>query len=86
MTANNEKSKRLLIKKIKTELTKKLVAKAANQAALFCDVFFKRVPLTELNHEAPETIAAMVINQIEFLQNRKKGRIVAPGVQPRKKT
>jgi len=85
MTANNEKSKRLLIKKIKTELTKKLVAKAANQAALFCDVFFKRVPLTEFNHEAPETIAAMVINQIEFLQNRKKGQLSLRVFNPEKK-
>ncbi|MDX2417153.1 MAG: NAD-glutamate dehydrogenase [Xanthomonadales bacterium] len=84
MKVNNEKSKRLLIKKIKTELARQLGAEATNQAALFCDSFFKRVPFTELSHEAPDMIAAMVINQIEFLQKRKKGELSLRVFNPEK--
>ena len=61
MKASSEKKKQLLLKKIKTAIASQVKATTANQAALFCDMFFKRVSLTELSHETPENVTAMVI-------------------------
>ena len=63
MKANNEKDKQLLLKKIKTAIAGQMSAAAAKQAAFYCDAFFKRVPLTELKQQTPDTVAAMVSSQ-----------------------
>ena len=84
MKANSEKTKQLLLKKIKTIMAGQMNVEAAKQAALFCDVFFKRVPLTEMSHETPDHVAAMVINQLEFLQQRKKGHLSIRVFNPEK--
>ena len=84
MKANNEKSRQLSLKKIKTVVVSQVNTEAAKQAALFCDVFFKRVPLTELSHESPGNFAAMAINQLEFLGQRKSGKLSIRVFNPEK--
>ena len=71
MPVNNDIKKQSLLEQIKTEIAGRLPANAAGQASLFCDVYFKRVPLTELTRETPAMFAAMVAGQLEFLQQRK---------------
>ena len=75
MKANHEKSRQLLLKKIKAAVLGQAGERSAGLAALFCDLFFKRVPLAELSHEPPENFAAMVHDQLGFLSQRKKNRL-----------
>jgi glutamate dehydrogenase len=84
MKAKNEKNKQLMIEKIKKVLAGRLDPEAAKQAALFCDMFFKRVPVNELNEGTPDKVAAMVVNQLEFLQKRKKGEMLIRVFNPEK--
>ena len=75
MKSKRANDKQSLLKKVKSALTGQLGAAGAKQAGLFCDVFFKRVPIAELKHNTPDNAASMVINQIEFLKQRKKGSV-----------
>ena len=76
MQARNDKDKQSVIKKVKAILAAKLSSKDAKQAAFFCDVFFRRVPLKELNKASPEMFATMVTGQLQFLQKRKHGKLL----------
>jgi glutamate dehydrogenase len=73
MRADHLDNKQLLLEKIKTALADRTEVSAAKQAALYCDVFFKRVPVTGLSEDTPEKVASMVISQLEFLRQRKAG-------------
>ena len=73
MRADHLDKKQLLLENIKSALADRVGTSAAKQAALFCDAFFKRVPVTGLSEDKPEKVAAMVISQLEFLQQRKAG-------------
>ncbi|MFC1701167.1 NAD-glutamate dehydrogenase domain-containing protein [Pseudomonadota bacterium] len=84
MKASSEKTKQLLLRKIKKIMAGQMKVEAAKQAALFCDVFFKRVPLTEISQETPEHVSAMVTNQLDFLQQRKKGQLSIRVFNPEK--
>ena len=84
MKANSEKNKQLLLDKIKTAVVSQVKTEAAKQAALFCDAFFKRVPLTELSHESPENFAAMAVDQLGFLSQREKGELSIRVFNPEK--
>ena len=75
MKANMAKNKQLLLNKIKTAVSAQMNAAAAKQAAFYCDVFFKRLPLSELRLQTTDTAAAMVIEQIRFLQQRMTGQL-----------
>lgn len=76
MKASKDKNKQLLLDKIKTAIADQVSATAAKQAAFYCDVFFKRLPLTELSQQTEDTAAAMVIDQIKFLQQRTAGDLL----------
>jgi len=84
MQASNSKSKQVLLQKINAEVKDRMSARAAKQAGLFSDVFFKRVPLTELKQETPAIFAAMVASQIEFLQQRKQAELSIRVFNPEK--
>jgi glutamate dehydrogenase len=73
---DNKNNKRALLDKIKAELAKQMPAKAARQAGIFCDAYFKRVPLAELNRETPATFASMVAGQLHFLRQRTRGDLL----------
>ena len=75
MQASNSESKQVLLQKINAELKDRMSAGAPKQAVVFSDVFFKRVPLTEMKQETPAFFAAMVASQLEFLQQRKQGQL-----------
>ena len=47
MKSNSEKRKQLLLNKIKKAVASQVEKEAEEQAAFFCDVFFKRVPLSD---------------------------------------
>jgi len=85
MNANSENNKLNLLNKIKTAIASRMEATAAKQAALFCDNFFKRVPITALSEDTPENVSAMVINQLDFLKKRKQGQLSIRVFNPEKK-
>ncbi len=84
MQANSDKSKQSFLEQIKAELASRMPASAARQAAVFSDVFFKRMPLTGPNQESPAFFAAMVASQLEFLQQRKRGDLLIRVFNPEK--
>ena len=64
MKANTEKQKQLMLSKIRKAVVSQVEKEAVKQAALYCDVFFKRVPLPELSLDSPQNFAAMVHDQL----------------------
>lgn len=84
MKANTENRKQLLLNKIRKAVVSQVGKEAAKQAALFCDVFFKRVPLPELSLESTGNFAAMVHDQLGFLDRRKKGKLSLRVFNPEK--
>jgi glutamate dehydrogenase len=74
--ANNDNDKRSIIKQVKAVLAAQLPSMDAKQAAFFCDVYFRRVPLKELSKGSPEMYAAMVTDQLQFLRQRKPGELL----------
>ena len=84
MQVDSNKNKQQIIKQIKVALAAGMSVSAASQAALFCDVYFKRVPLSQLSRETPEVFANMVIRQFEFLQRRKPGELLIRVINPEK--
>ncbi|MGA9573894.1 MAG: NAD-glutamate dehydrogenase [Lysobacterales bacterium] len=85
MKAKSEKSKQSLLNKIKAVVTSRMEVAAAERATVFCDAFFKRVPITVLAEDHPDNVAAMVNSQLEFLKKRAKGelsiRVFNPGIE-----
>jgi glutamate dehydrogenase len=75
MQKNKNQEKRDLLKKVKLELAAQMTADAAKQAGIYCDLYFKRVPLSQLNLGTPAMIAAMVRGQLEFLKKRERGSL-----------
>ena len=76
MQTNNDKSKHSLLEQVKAVLASRMSSDTAKQAAFFSDVYFKRMPLANLNRETPEVFAGMVSGQLEFLQQRKPGELL----------
>ena len=73
MQATDENNKQSILEEIEGELANQLTTQAAGHAAVFSEVFFKRVPVAELSQETPGFFADMVISQLSFLQRRKHG-------------
>ena len=84
MKASSDRTKQQLLKKIKTAIADRVDAEAAERAAVFCDTFFKRVPINKMNEESTDKVAAMVISQLQFLQQRKKGELAIRVFNPEK--
>jgi len=74
--AKSNNSKQSILEQIKDVLSNRMPARQARQAAFFCDVYFKRVPIKDLNREMPVMHATMVARQLEFLQQRKPGELL----------
>ena len=66
MKSSSANDRQSLLKKVKSALTGHLGTAESKQAGLFCDAFFKRVPLAEFRHNTPDNAASMVINQLKF--------------------
>ena len=76
MQANSDKNRQSILEQVKAVLSTQMSAKDAKQAAFFCDVYFRRVPLKELKQGTPDMFAAMVAGQLEFLKQRKRGELL----------
>jgi glutamate dehydrogenase len=74
--AKSNKSKQSILEQIKDVLSNRMPARLARQAAFYSDVYFKRVPATDLNSETAVMHATMVARQLDFLQQRKKGELL----------
>ena len=85
MKAKREKNKQSLLKDIKAAIASRMTTAEAERAAVFCDAFFKRMPIAEMSEESAENVAAMVISQLEFLQKRVKGELSIRVFNPDKK-
>ncbi|MBT8069796.1 MAG: NAD-glutamate dehydrogenase, partial [Gammaproteobacteria bacterium] len=83
MRNDNDNKKKLFLKQIKAELKSRLSPESAEQAILFSDIFFRRVPYAGLGQESPQVAAAMLVSQLDFLQLREQGgvliRVFNPG-------
>ena len=84
MKTNNEHKKQSILEEIKTGLANRMPTRLARQAAFYCDVFFKRVPLDKLNQEEPDMFAGMVASQFEFIKYRKRGDLLIRVFNPEK--
>ena len=86
MQAKTDNSRRALLEQIKSILASRMSAKAAKQAALFCDIYFKRVPVTNLGKDSAVVFATMVARQLKFLHQRKAGETLIREYNPESKT
>jgi glutamate dehydrogenase len=84
MNLDKDKQKAALTEQVIANLEKRLSAGKAKMAVLYVEQFFRRVPIDDLASEAPQTLAAIVISQLVFLNQRKPGemliRVFNPGV------
>jgi glutamate dehydrogenase len=76
MNLDKDKQKAALTEQVIANLEKRLNAAKAEMAALYVEQFFRRVPIEELASEAPQTLASIVISQLEFLNKRKPGEML----------
>lgn len=76
MQVKGNKSKLSILDQVKEILSNRMPARLAKQAALFSEVYFKRVPTTDLCREKPVMHATMVARQLEFLKFRKPGELL----------
>jgi glutamate dehydrogenase len=73
MTTDTDKSKRALLDKVKAIVAGGGSPARTEQASYYAAAFFRRVPIEELSHESPVTLAAVVANQMEFIRKRSPG-------------
>ena len=76
MNLDKDKQKAALTEQVIANLEKRLSASKAKMAVLYVEQFFRRVPIDDLVSEAPQTLAAIVISQLEFLSKRKPGEML----------
>jgi len=74
MNQEKETQKAALTRKIVACLKKKLGASKVKMAAIYVEQVFRRVPIEELALNTPETLAAMILGQLEFLKTRVAGK------------
>jgi len=84
MNIDKVKQKAALTEQVIVNLNKRLIAGKAKMAARYAELCFRRVPIDDLASEAPQTLAAIVIGQLDFLKKRKRGemliRVFNPGM------
>ena len=76
MNLDKDKQKAALTEQVIANLEKRLSASKAKMAVLYVEQFFRRVPIDDLVSEAPQTLAAIVISQLEFLHRRNPGEML----------
>ena len=76
LQAIGDKKKQSVLKQIKALLIEQMPARESKAAALFCDQYFKRVPLHEVTGLSPELHAIMITGQLEFLRQRNPGQLL----------
>ena len=84
MQAKIDKDRKSIINQINTILTKRMPAGAARQAGFFSEIYFKRVPMTDLHKNSPVFLATMVAEQIKFMQQRQPGELLIRVINPDK--
>ena len=84
MQASRDKGQPTILEQIKNALASRMPARAARQAAYFCDAYFKRVPFEELGRGTAPMFAAMVVGQLAFLKQRKPGKLLVRVYNPEK--
>jgi glutamate dehydrogenase len=82
--AKIDKDRKSIINQINTILTKRMPAGAARQAGFFSEIYFKRVPMTDLHKNSPVFLATMVAEQIKFMQQRQPGELLIRVINPDK--
>jgi glutamate dehydrogenase len=69
-SSSTDKSKQSLLEQVKSILAKRSSATRARQAQYYAEAFFRRVPFEELSRETPVALAAIVSEQIKFINER----------------
>jgi glutamate dehydrogenase len=82
--SNKDNSKKAFLDQIKAVLSNRMPVRLARRAALFSDVYFKRMPLAELSSNPPVMFASMVTEQLEFMKQRKRGELLIRVFNPEK--
>ena len=70
MNLDTDQQKEALTSKVISSLKKNVDASQAKMAALYVEQCFRRVPFDDLVSEAPQTLAAIVKGQLEFIRKR----------------
>jgi len=86
MNLEKDKQKAALTKQVITNLNKRLGGEQAKMAALYVEQYFRRAPIDDLASEAPQTLASIVIGQLEFLKKRKRGEVLIRVFNPEVET
>lgn len=73
MNHDRHKQKAALTGQVSANLEKRLSVGKAKMATRYVKQYFRRVPIDDLASEAPQTLAAIVISQLEFLKQRNPG-------------
>ena len=82
MTPGTDRRKKALTDQVILELEKRLSAAKAKTAATFLKLYFRRVPIDDLAAEAPSSLAAIAIRQLEFLGKRAPGEALVRVFNP----
>jgi glutamate dehydrogenase len=76
MTVDMDQHRQTLMGRVKSLLKERLDTTAADTAVRYLEQYFRRVPSEDLLAGAPADLAAIVIGQLEFLQQRKAGDVL----------
>ena len=85
MSSRNIDQKQALLDQVNVKLTDQMNARQARLAKMYVQYYFRRVPLDDLVHEAPATLATIVSSQLAFVASRSPGetliRIFNPQIE-----
>ena len=85
MYPDTKKQKRAFTKQVISELESRLSAGQAKLAIRYAKQCLRRLPLEELESEAPSSLAMIILRQLEFLSSRNPGemliRVFNPSVE-----
>ena len=74
--SKNETAKQALLEQVTSELNKLLGKRKPELAERYVKQCFRRVPLEELAHTSPAAFAAMLSEQLSFLESRQPGELL----------
>ncbi|MCJ7815169.1 MAG: NAD-glutamate dehydrogenase, partial [Xanthomonadales bacterium] len=83
MNSAKEARKAALTRQVVSNIKKQLGAGKAKMAASYVEQCFRRVPVEDLILNSPQTLAAIVMGQLEFIKTRAPGEVLVRVFNPR---
>ena len=76
MTPGIDEQKQALLDQVISILESRLSARRTRLGALYVKYYFRRVPLDDIERDAPATLATIISNQLDFLKVRLPGQML----------